>query len=126
MQFLKIARSGWRQKVEDFKKEDLPKIVQDHVDGVKREASLMLLADVDSMVEILSNLIRNATEAEPKGDVLVTASRDGGLIRVQVNDDGQEFPVMRCSTSTTPATPIAASWAIQSTPTAPSPSCRKI
>ena len=36
MQFLKIARSGWRQKVEDFKKEDLPKIVQDHVDGAKR------------------------------------------------------------------------------------------
>jgi len=36
MQFLKIARSGWRQKVEDFKKEDIPKIVQDHVDGAKR------------------------------------------------------------------------------------------
>jgi 2,4-dienoyl-CoA reductase-like NADH-dependent reductase (Old Yellow Enzyme family) len=36
MQFLKIARSGWRQKVEDFKKEDLPKIVQDHVDAAKR------------------------------------------------------------------------------------------
>ena len=36
MQFLKVARSGWRQKVEDFKKEDLPKIVQDHVDGAKR------------------------------------------------------------------------------------------
>ena len=39
MQFLKIARSGWRQKVEDFKKEDLPKIVQDHVDGTKRALS---------------------------------------------------------------------------------------
>jgi 2,4-dienoyl-CoA reductase-like NADH-dependent reductase (Old Yellow Enzyme family) len=36
MQFLKIARSGWRQKVEDFKREDLPKIVQDHVDAAKR------------------------------------------------------------------------------------------
>lgn len=36
MQFLKISRSGWRQKVEDFKKEDLPLIVQAHVDGAKR------------------------------------------------------------------------------------------
>jgi 2,4-dienoyl-CoA reductase-like NADH-dependent reductase (Old Yellow Enzyme family) len=36
MQFLKIARSGWRQRVEDFKKEDLAKIVQDHVDGTRR------------------------------------------------------------------------------------------
>ncbi len=36
MQFLKLSRSGWRQKVEDFKNEDIPKIVQDHVDGAKR------------------------------------------------------------------------------------------
>lgn len=36
MQFLKISRSGWRQKVEDFKKEDLPLIVRAHVDGAKR------------------------------------------------------------------------------------------
>ena len=36
MQFLKLSRSGWRQKVEDFKDEDLPNIVQDHVDAAKR------------------------------------------------------------------------------------------
>jgi 2,4-dienoyl-CoA reductase-like NADH-dependent reductase (Old Yellow Enzyme family) len=36
MHFLKIARSGWRQKVEDFKPEDLPVIVQQHVDAAKR------------------------------------------------------------------------------------------
>ena len=36
MQFLKLSRSGWRQTVEDFKDEDLPKIVQDHVDAAKR------------------------------------------------------------------------------------------
>jgi len=36
MHFLKIARSGWRQKVEDFKLEDLPLIVQQHVDAAKR------------------------------------------------------------------------------------------
>jgi len=36
MHFLKIARSGWRQKVEDFKREDLPVIVQQHVDAAKR------------------------------------------------------------------------------------------
>jgi 2,4-dienoyl-CoA reductase-like NADH-dependent reductase (Old Yellow Enzyme family) len=34
--FLKIARSGWRQKVMDFKKEDLPVIVEQHVLGAKR------------------------------------------------------------------------------------------
>jgi 2,4-dienoyl-CoA reductase-like NADH-dependent reductase (Old Yellow Enzyme family) len=31
MHFLKIARSGWRQKVEDFKLEELPVIVEQHV-----------------------------------------------------------------------------------------------
>jgi 2,4-dienoyl-CoA reductase-like NADH-dependent reductase (Old Yellow Enzyme family) len=36
MHFLKIARSGWRQKVEDFKPEDLLVIVQQHVDAAKR------------------------------------------------------------------------------------------
>lgn len=36
MHFLKIARSGWRQKVEDFKSEDLPVIVQQHVDAARR------------------------------------------------------------------------------------------
>ena len=36
MQHLKLAKSGWRQKVEDFKTEDLPQIVKDHVAAAKR------------------------------------------------------------------------------------------
>ena len=36
MHFLKIARSGWRQKVTDFKKEDLSIIVEQHVEAAKR------------------------------------------------------------------------------------------
>ena len=36
MQFLKLSRTGWRQKVEDFKTEDLPTIVKDHVAAAKR------------------------------------------------------------------------------------------
>ncbi|MFC1580233.1 NADH:flavin oxidoreductase [Thermodesulfobacteriota bacterium] len=36
MHFLKIARSGWRQRVSDFKVEDLPVIVEQHVNGAKR------------------------------------------------------------------------------------------
>ena len=36
MHFLKIARSGWRQKVEDFKPEDLPLIVQQHANAARR------------------------------------------------------------------------------------------
>jgi 2,4-dienoyl-CoA reductase-like NADH-dependent reductase (Old Yellow Enzyme family) len=39
MQFLKLSRSGWRQKVEDFKTEELPKIVSDHVIAAKRALS---------------------------------------------------------------------------------------
>jgi 2,4-dienoyl-CoA reductase-like NADH-dependent reductase (Old Yellow Enzyme family) len=35
-QHLKLARSGWRQKVEDFKKEELPMIVDNHVAAAKR------------------------------------------------------------------------------------------
>ncbi|HEX2967003.1 MAG TPA: NADH:flavin oxidoreductase [Syntrophorhabdaceae bacterium] len=36
MQHLKLAKSGWRQKVEDFKTEELSKIVEDHVSAAKR------------------------------------------------------------------------------------------
>ena len=36
MQHLKLARSGWRQKVEDFKKEELSLIVENHVAAGKR------------------------------------------------------------------------------------------
>ena len=36
MQHLKLARSGWRQKVEDFRKEELPLIVENHVAAARR------------------------------------------------------------------------------------------
>ncbi|HSH71202.1 MAG TPA: NADH:flavin oxidoreductase [Deferrisomatales bacterium] len=36
MHFLKIAKSGWRQKVTDFKPEDLPVIVEQHVAAARR------------------------------------------------------------------------------------------
>jgi 2,4-dienoyl-CoA reductase-like NADH-dependent reductase (Old Yellow Enzyme family) len=36
MHFLKIARSGWRQKVSHFKAEDLPVIVRQHADAAAR------------------------------------------------------------------------------------------
>ncbi len=36
MQFLKLSKTGWRQKVEDFKAEDLPNIVNDHMSAAKR------------------------------------------------------------------------------------------
>ncbi len=39
MHFLKIARSGWRQRVTDFKPEDLPIIVEQHADAAKRALS---------------------------------------------------------------------------------------
>jgi dimethylglycine catabolism A len=39
MQHLKLSRTGWRQKVEDFKTEELPDIVNDHVAAVKRALS---------------------------------------------------------------------------------------
>ena len=40
MQFLKLSKTGWRQKAEDFKTEDLPKIVNDHVAAAKRALSV--------------------------------------------------------------------------------------
>ena len=36
MHFLKIARSGWRQKVSDFKNDDLPIIVRQHAEAAAR------------------------------------------------------------------------------------------
>jgi 2,4-dienoyl-CoA reductase-like NADH-dependent reductase (Old Yellow Enzyme family) len=37
--FLKIARSGWRQRVTDFKAEDIPVIVEQHANAAKRAIS---------------------------------------------------------------------------------------
>jgi 2,4-dienoyl-CoA reductase-like NADH-dependent reductase (Old Yellow Enzyme family) len=39
MHFLKIARSGWRQKVEDFKPEEIPVIVEQHANAARRAMS---------------------------------------------------------------------------------------
>ena len=39
MQFLKLSKTGWRQKVEDFKREDLPKIVDSHAAAARRALS---------------------------------------------------------------------------------------
>jgi 2,4-dienoyl-CoA reductase-like NADH-dependent reductase (Old Yellow Enzyme family) len=39
MHFLKIARSGWRQRVNDFKNEDLPVMVEQHVKAARRALS---------------------------------------------------------------------------------------
>jgi 2,4-dienoyl-CoA reductase-like NADH-dependent reductase (Old Yellow Enzyme family) len=39
MQHLKLSRSGWRQKVEDFQTEELPNIVNDHVAAARRALS---------------------------------------------------------------------------------------
>lgn len=39
MHFLKISRSGWRQKVEDFKTEELPIIVNQHAEAARRVIS---------------------------------------------------------------------------------------
>ncbi len=39
MQHLKISRTGWRQKVEDFKTEELPNIVNDHGAAARRALS---------------------------------------------------------------------------------------
>jgi len=39
MQFLKLSKTGWRQKAEDFKTEELPKIGNDHVAAAKRVLS---------------------------------------------------------------------------------------
>jgi len=36
MQHLKLSRSGWRQKVEDFKTDELPQIVENHVSAARR------------------------------------------------------------------------------------------
>jgi 2,4-dienoyl-CoA reductase-like NADH-dependent reductase (Old Yellow Enzyme family) len=39
MQFLKLSKTGWRQKVEDFKREDLSKIVDSHAAAARRALS---------------------------------------------------------------------------------------
>ena len=36
MHFLKVSRSGWRQKVEDFHPDELPVIVEQHVQAARR------------------------------------------------------------------------------------------
>jgi homotetrameric NADPH-dependent glutamate synthase len=71
--FLKVARSGWRQKVEDFKPEELPLIAQQFADAARRVVAAgfdfveMHMAHFTTMAAFLS--LRNKREDEYGGDL---------------------------------------------------------
>jgi signal transduction histidine kinase len=53
---------------------------------------LVLKTDADVLVELLSNLVRNAAEAAPQGKVCVRAEPEGRMVRILVEDEGPGIP----------------------------------
>src|ERR1041385_6209882 len=57
------------------------------------DPSLTVHADERMLRSALLNLMRNGAEANPDGDVLVTASRENGAVVIQVRDTGPGIAV---------------------------------
>jgi len=78
MQHLKLAKSGWRQKVEDFKREDLPQIVENHVAAAKRavDAGFHFIELHMAHAYVLSSFLsRSNTRADEYGTTLKNRMR---------------------------------------------------
>jgi signal transduction histidine kinase len=59
---------------------------------LQSQNGLVLSTDADCLVELLSNLVRNATEAAPEGKVRVRAQPEGRTVRILVEDEGPGIP----------------------------------
>ncbi|MBQ0723875.1 MAG: hypothetical protein KBT50_00985 [Cycloclasticus sp.] len=66
-----------------------------HVEFEKNSAArLTLSADKNRLNQVLLNLISNAIKYSPtEGRVLITAERNGPMVRVSVSDQGEGVPV---------------------------------
>lgn len=97
MHFLKIARSGWRQKVEDFKPEDLPVIVQQHAQAARRAVAAgfdfieVHMAHAYTLASFLSRSNRRTDSYGGKlGNRMRLPTQVYGSVRETV---GSDFPV---------------------------------
>jgi 2,4-dienoyl-CoA reductase-like NADH-dependent reductase (Old Yellow Enzyme family) len=96
--FLKISRSGWRQKVEDFSKEDLKVIVKQHVEAAERAKSAgfdsleIHMAHAFTLASFLS--LRNKRTDEYGGLSLENRMRLPMEVYTAVRDTlGKDFPI---------------------------------
>jgi len=95
--FLKVARSGWRQKVEDFKSEELPLISQQFADAARRVVAAgfdfveMHMAHFTTLAAFLS--LRNKREDEYGGDLEGRMSLPIAAYQAVRDAVGQDFPV---------------------------------
>ena len=97
MHFLKVSRSGWRQKVEDFKPEELPVIVDQHVQAARRAVTAgfdFIELHMAHAYTLSSFLSRSNGRTDDYGGKLVNRMRLPiqvyEAVRAQVGDD---YPV---------------------------------
>jgi NADPH-dependent glutamate synthase beta subunit-like oxidoreductase/2,4-dienoyl-CoA reductase-like NADH-dependent reductase (Old Yellow Enzyme family) len=97
LHFLKVARSGWRQRVEDFKPEELPLIVQQFADAARRVVAAgfdfveMHMAHFSTLAAFLS--LRNKREDEYGGDLEGRMSLPVAAYQAVRDAVGEDFPV---------------------------------
>ena len=97
LHFLKVARSGWRQKVEDFKPEELPLIVQQFADAARRVVATgfdfieIHMAHFTTLAAFLS--LRNKRKDEYGADFEGRMSLPIEAYQAVRDAVGQDFPV---------------------------------
>ena len=97
MHFLKIARSGWRQKVTDFKPADLPVIVEQHVKAARRAISAgfdfieLHMAHAYTLSSFLS--LSNERKDEYGGSLKKRMRLPIDVYRAVREEVGDEFPL---------------------------------
>lgn len=97
LHFLKVARSGWRQRVEDFKPEELPLIVQQFAGAARRVVAAgfdfveMHMAHFSTLAAFLS--LRNKREDEYGGDLEGRMSLPVAAYQAVRDAVGEDFPV---------------------------------
>ena len=97
LHFLKVARSGWRQKVEDLKLEELPLIVKQHADAARRVVAAgfdfveIHMAHFTTLAAFLS--LRNKRKDEYGADFEGRMSLPIEAYQAVRDAVGQDFPV---------------------------------
>jgi dimethylglycine catabolism A len=97
MHFLKLSRSGWRQKVADFKPEDFSLIVEQHADGARRAVSAgfdfieLHMAHAYTLSSFLSS---SNTRQDAYGRTLRNRMRLPTAVYERVRDEvGKDYPI---------------------------------
>jgi signal transduction histidine kinase len=92
---LLYARFDARAMLEEFQQSFAPVLAerQQRLELSCEEGNMAVVADRDRLIQVMSNLVANASKFSPRGThVRVSASRAGGRLSVSVSDQGPGIP----------------------------------